>query len=157
MPTAESVIEKLQGLIDTANATTGEADTTLTDAIASLIAGFGSGGSGGTVNIAQGDFTNGATPEKVYNFKLPCPFVPTGLYLVPKGETQNQTNTATVSLLCGKSSAFKSYLYSSAIKIIKTSVSYSLSGETLTVKVGTSAEQSGTFLYNMTYAWVAVG
>lgn len=156
MPTAESVIEKLQGLIDTANATTGEADTTLTDAIASLIAGFG-GGSGGTVNIAQGDFTSGTTSEKVHKFKLPCPFVPTGLYLVPKTETQNRTGTATVSLLCGKSSAFKSYLYSSAIKIIKTSVSYSLSGETLTVKVGTSAEQASVFYNSMTYAWVAVG
>lgn len=114
-------------------------------------------GGGSGANIAQGDFTSGTTPGKVYNFKLPCPFVPTGLYLVPKTEIQNGTGETTVSLLCGKSSAFKSYLYSSAIKIIKTSVSYSLSGETLTVKVGTSLEQASVFLNSTTYAWVAVG
>ncbi|MBQ2384113.1 MAG: leucine-rich repeat domain-containing protein [Oscillospiraceae bacterium] len=46
MATADSVKTKLQGLIDTANATTGKEDATLTAALNSLIGGFGSGGGG---------------------------------------------------------------------------------------------------------------
>lgn len=44
MVTAESVKAKLQGLIATANATTGNADADLTAAINALVAGFGQGG-----------------------------------------------------------------------------------------------------------------
>ena len=47
MATADSVKNKIQGLINTANATTGKADTDLTSAVGALIAGFGQGGSGG--------------------------------------------------------------------------------------------------------------
>ena len=43
MATAESVKQKIQGLISNANNTTGNTDTTLTDAVNSLIAGFGTG------------------------------------------------------------------------------------------------------------------
>lgn len=43
MATAESVAAKLEGLISTANATTGKADVDLTTAVNSLIFGFGSG------------------------------------------------------------------------------------------------------------------
>lgn len=46
MVTAESVKNKLQGLIDTANATTGKEDVTLTAAVSSLVDGFGSSGGG---------------------------------------------------------------------------------------------------------------
>ena len=44
MATAESVKQKIQGLISNANNTTGNTDATLTDAVNSLIAGFGTGG-----------------------------------------------------------------------------------------------------------------
>ena len=44
MATAESVKNKIQGLIDSANATTGNSDADMTTAVASLIAGFGSSG-----------------------------------------------------------------------------------------------------------------
>lgn len=47
MATADSVKNKIQGLINTANATTGKADTDLTSAVGALIAGFGQGGGGG--------------------------------------------------------------------------------------------------------------
>lgn len=47
MVTAESVKAKLQGLIDTANAATGNADADLTAAVNALAAGFGQGGGGG--------------------------------------------------------------------------------------------------------------
>lgn len=46
MATAESVKEKIQNLIATANSTTGGADTDLTAAVNALIAGFGTGGGG---------------------------------------------------------------------------------------------------------------
>lgn len=70
MATAESVKNKLQGLIDTANATTGKEDVTLTAAVSSLVDGFGGGGNaeaylamlngtdipsnGGTLRIPEG-------------------------------------------------------------------------------------------------------
>lgn len=44
MATADSVKAKIQGLIDTANATTGNTDTDLTTAVGSLVAGYGQGG-----------------------------------------------------------------------------------------------------------------
>lgn len=46
MATAESVKAKLQGLIANANAKTGKIDSTLTDAVRTLIGGYGQGGSG---------------------------------------------------------------------------------------------------------------
>lgn len=47
MATAESVKEKLQGLIGLANTATGNTDTDLTAAVNALIAGFGQGGGSG--------------------------------------------------------------------------------------------------------------
>ncbi|MGN0787141.1 MAG: hypothetical protein ACI4OB_07090 [Christensenellales bacterium] len=55
MATAESVKLKIQGLISNANATTGNTDATLTDAVASLIAGFGTGGGAG-LTYDMGEF-----------------------------------------------------------------------------------------------------
>ena len=43
MATADSVKIKLQGLLQSANEATGNSDSTLSDAVASLIVGFGSG------------------------------------------------------------------------------------------------------------------
>ena len=61
MVTADSVKAKLQSLIDSANETTGGSDTDLTTAIATLIAGFGSGGSGNAIQIGQ------ETPANILN------------------------------------------------------------------------------------------
>lgn len=41
-----TVTQKLQALLDASNAKTGESDTTLTDAVQTLIDGFGQGGGG---------------------------------------------------------------------------------------------------------------
>ena len=57
MATAESVKNKIQGLINTANATTGKADTDLTSAVGALIAGFGQGGGGGGIEVTEGTIT----------------------------------------------------------------------------------------------------
>lgn len=61
MATADSVKSKLQGLIDSANAKTGGNDTTLTGAVSTLIAGYGSGG--GSSGGARGIYMAKITPE----------------------------------------------------------------------------------------------
>lgn len=55
MATAESVKAKIQGLINTVNSTTGGADTDLTAAVNTLVAGFGSGG--GAFEVTEGTIT----------------------------------------------------------------------------------------------------
>ena len=55
MATAGSVKQKIQGLISNANNTTGNTDATLYDAVASLIAGFGTG-SGDGLKYDIGEF-----------------------------------------------------------------------------------------------------
>ena len=61
MATADGVKSKLQGLIDSANATTGAKDITLTAAMNTLIAGYGSGG--GSSGGARGIYMAKITPE----------------------------------------------------------------------------------------------
>lgn len=74
MTTAESVKSKLQGLIDTANATTGNADADLTAAVNALVAGFGQGGGGGLpgniLEIKTGSWTQ-ATNDSTGSFTIP--------------------------------------------------------------------------------------
>lgn len=53
MATADSVREKLSGLIDKANAKTSRQDTTLTEAVDALIAGYGSGDGSTTPSVEQ--------------------------------------------------------------------------------------------------------
>lgn len=54
-----SIYSKLSALLSAANTKTGESDTTLTDAVQTLIDGYGGGGGGGTgaSEIASGTFT----------------------------------------------------------------------------------------------------
>ena len=62
MVTAEGVKAKLQGLIDTANATTGNADADLTAAVNALAEGFGQGGGGFPgVDVIKGEYIPGQT------------------------------------------------------------------------------------------------
>lgn len=60
-----SVYSKLSALLTAANTKTGESDTTLTDAIQTLIDGYGSGGGGGggsgATDVASGTFTPSST------------------------------------------------------------------------------------------------
>jgi len=57
-----SILSKIQALITAANNTTGESDTTLTDAVQTLVDGYGQGGGGGSLpsvisKIDGGSFT----------------------------------------------------------------------------------------------------
>lgn len=61
MSTSETVKAQLSALLNQANNTTGKADANLTAAIASLVAGFGQGGSGG--GSARGIYMAKVTPE----------------------------------------------------------------------------------------------
>ena len=56
MSTAETVKAQLNALLNQANNTTGKTDTNLTAAIASLVAGFGQGSSGGGLAYDMGEF-----------------------------------------------------------------------------------------------------
>lgn len=62
MATAESVKQKIQGLISNANNTTGNTDATLTNAVNSLIAGFGTG-KNEIVQFIENKFTNFSNEE----------------------------------------------------------------------------------------------
>ena len=53
MATVGSVKAKIHGLIDKINATTGEASTQLSPAVDALIAGYGSGGGGGFIDVTE--------------------------------------------------------------------------------------------------------
>lgn len=77
MVTAESVKNKLRGLIDTANATTGKADTDLTAAVGALVAGFGAGG---VSAVARGSITRTSD----FNFNTKSYTIEHGLGVRPR-------------------------------------------------------------------------
>jgi hypothetical protein len=68
MATAESVKDKIQGLISQANGVTGKTDADLTTAIGSLIAGFGQGGGsgGGATLLESGEVTLASEINPIY-------------------------------------------------------------------------------------------
>ena len=53
MSNMNTVKAQIQSLIDSANATTGNADTNLTDGVNALISGYGQGSSGGSGELAS--------------------------------------------------------------------------------------------------------
>ena len=60
-----TILQKIQSLITAANNTTGESDTTLTDAVQTLVDGYGQGGGGNTAMYPVTDsYLNGTTLEK---------------------------------------------------------------------------------------------
>lgn len=67
MVTAKSVKEKLQGLIATANAATGNADADLTTAVNALVAGFGQGGGGEDAirSLVEGTFAGAFVDDTI--------------------------------------------------------------------------------------------
>lgn len=69
MSTVETVVSSLQSAIDLANGTTGASDTNVTDAIKTLISGYGGGGSE-TGSIQSGSIT---PTERLASFSFNCP------------------------------------------------------------------------------------
>ena len=73
MANAESVKSKIQNLIATANATTGKADANMSDAVASLIAGFRAGENSSSLPVAWGIARWEARPlGEVLTFTVPA-------------------------------------------------------------------------------------
>ena len=70
MSTINTVLNALQTAVNTANTTTGGSDTNVTDAINSLIAGYGTGGSDdGGINAYSGEIT---PTERQASFTFEC-------------------------------------------------------------------------------------
>lgn len=85
MATADGVKNKIQGLIDSANATTGNTDTDLTTAVNALIAGFSSG-----VALESGELTT--TSANYWEFTIPVTSKKSHVVIYPKvfeDETHN--------------------------------------------------------------------
>lgn len=81
MATAESVKGKIQGLIDSANAATGNTDADLSTAVGSLIVGFGQGGSNGG-GIETGEFVS--TASTYWAFSIPVSSKKSRFVILPK-------------------------------------------------------------------------
>lgn len=87
-----SIYSKLSSLLTAANNKTGESDTTLTDAVQTLIDGYGQGGGG--VPIETGTFTV-ATKSKTYDIIHSLGVTPNFVFLYPV----NVTNASTTYLI----------------------------------------------------------
>ena len=79
MATAESVKGKIQGLIDSANAATGNTDVNLSTAVGTLIAGFGQGGGSG---MESGEFVS--TNSTFWVFAIPVSSKKSHFLVLPK-------------------------------------------------------------------------
>lgn len=108
MATAESVKAKIQILIDTANAATGNADTDLTTAVNSLVAGFGQGGGGSNPFVRIEDFvvavsaTNTEAVAEYFDSVVVEQTAPTShiivAFIAKEKPTTNSVNNAFVSI-----------------------------------------------------------
>ena len=109
MATADSVKSKLQELIDTANAATGNADTDLTTAVNSLVAGFGQGVDGSNPFVSIEDFviavsaTNTEAVSEYFNSVMAEQTDPTShtvvAFIAKEKPTTNSVNNAFVSII----------------------------------------------------------
>lgn len=95
MATAASVTAKIQNLIRTANATTGNADTDLATAIGSLIAGYGTGGGSGGLPagisaLASGTFTPTDDVTSQYSVQHGLGVTPNFFFLFAEGSSLNK-------------------------------------------------------------------
>lgn len=83
-----SIYSKLNSLLTAANNKTGESDTTLTDAVQTLIDGYGQGGGG--VPIETGTFTV-ATKSKTYDIVHSLGVAPNFAFIYPVNVTDAST------------------------------------------------------------------
>ena len=92
-----NVKEKLQALLTASNNTTGETDTTLTDAVQSLIDGYGGGGQAFEYDIIEYTVTTGSSSSgTTYTIPHGLTYTPTWVVAVavPQPTTYNQHNVA---------------------------------------------------------------
>lgn len=95
MATAESVKGKIQGLIASANAKTGNADADLTTAVEALIEGFGQGGSVGANGMENGELTI----TEFYKITIPVSSKKTYVVIYPKTFEDEAHNTGRISYI----------------------------------------------------------
>lgn len=104
MATTESVKAKIQSLIGKSNEATGKSDTTMTDAVNSLITQCEEGGGGAELNIAYGDTVPEDTSKLWVKTSEPSGVVITpntsGAVVKDKIETVSDTNYSKVDGMC---------------------------------------------------------
>ena len=90
MPTTTPLTDAIQALTTYANETTGASDTTLSEAVGTLVAGYGQGGGGWTTDgIASGTEPNG-------DITITTPRVANGAFYVNSAITSVTTNGTTI-------------------------------------------------------------
>lgn len=167
MATASSVKSKIQGLIGTANGVTGNADSDLTTAVASLIAGFGAGGS--SAPFACGTYKADTRPlGAILTFTVPAEAQHFAFFLSEPPElgtgipfmTSVVANRADGSIVSSGSSNTGSNTNASSAFVAGANSGYYygayFDGDTVTMKTtDTSSNYRKTPQAGKTYVWVA--
>lgn len=109
MPSTTPLTDAINALTTYANTTTGVSDTTLSDAVATLIAGYGGGGSGGSGGVYTGTFT---PTERVSSVTIDVGTSETidGLIIVPTSERPLKEGGKTVVAYLGITEGYYKYL-----------------------------------------------
>lgn len=163
MPTADSVKTKIQGLIASANAATGQTDADLSTAVSSLIAGYStsSGGYFGTYMATERkiETLEFSTPGGVTNFAFilfDAPVLDTGYGFICSlvgskggrviGAASNNNGTSTTSSICYENKETTNGFY----------YGLQFNADSVTMLAPTSTSTSiRTPLANKTYLWAA--
>lgn len=88
-----SIRSKIQALITAANATTGESDATLTDAVQTLVDGYGQGGGDfGNLSMHSGEFTVSGSSETSFQITHGFSSFPILLAVYPKEPVNNSSS-----------------------------------------------------------------
>lgn len=104
MATADSVKNKLRGLISKANGTTGRSDATVTAAVDALISGYGKGGDApsGTISITKNGSHNVAAYATA-NVQVPVPETVTEVHTITIASDLGAGTNTTKTILSGNS------------------------------------------------------
>lgn len=110
MATADSVKTKLQALITKANGTTGRSDATMTDAVNSLISGYGMGGNSptGTINISANGIHNVAAYATA-SVQVPIPDTVTEIHSITIDSDLGAGSNTTKTILSSNSFVGNNY------------------------------------------------
>lgn len=162
MSTINTVLDALQTAVNTANTTTGGSDTNVTDAINSLIAGYGAGGSDDGINAYSGEIT---PTERLASFTFACKNV-TNFAIATFDDPDLTTGCAFfVSLVANKNGTVRVVASTNTGASITVGANYSKAptnypsitfGSTeITLSLNNFTDTCRTLQPNLNYKWVA--